>query len=451
MERWVFQFSTDFVPNHQLLLQTAELDSDSENKPLSVNIDKTFGDKLLIYTDNSALSAGFVLVKVDENLHFHPIMAESRLFVKSEKRTSIVFKEALSLLLALQKCEKYVKSNQNTVMLFSDAISLSQIQKLKNSNSKLYELSLLMTSFPNLQVNFIKGRWNIFADIMSRRIFSAVLNDETLDSDILSISHDVRQLLDDEMISLSHQSLNEYLLNHNNGDMIDLLKKKRIFNVKKEHLKVNSPYDMPNERQLSFLLIQSSKFDLRHLNLSILRDYLLSLNKAKIGKNVLEEFVKFSMTKISKECLNQLYPMNKQQIDGFLDECKNKNCPDFLRSDCKNIKHPLEDKIKNIYLSESHEWKYKNKKDLNIGNSIDLDLNCEANLAVFGNPAYNKAEIDSFLYQEKCENCQYEGKNANCQFKSENTLNLLETLKVLYLTLDNTIDKKFDFSRATTN
>ena len=226
MERWVFQFSTDFVPNHQLLLQTAELDSDSENKPLSVNIDKTFGDKLLIYTDNSALSAGFVLVKVDENLHFHPIMAESRLFVKSEKRTSIVFKEALSLLLALQKCEKYVKSNQNTVMLFSDAISLSQIQKLKNSNSKLYELSLLMTSFPNLQVNFIKGRWNIFADIMSRRIFSAILNDDIIDSDILSISHDVKPLLDNEIISLSHQSLNEYLLNHNSGNVVGWLKKR---------------------------------------------------------------------------------------------------------------------------------------------------------------------------------------------------------------------------------
>ena len=129
----------------------------------------------------------------------------------------------------------------------------------------------------------------------------------------------------------------------------------------------------------------------------------------------------------------------------FWDECKNKNCLYFLRSDCKTIKHPLEDKIKNIYLSESHEWKYKNKKDLNIGNSIDLDLNCEANLAVFGNSAYNKAEIDSFLYHEKCENCQYNGQNANCQFKSENTLSLLETLKVLYLTLETTIDKNLDF------
>ena len=38
LEHWVFQISTDFVPIPQLLLQTAELDSDSENKHLSVDI-----------------------------------------------------------------------------------------------------------------------------------------------------------------------------------------------------------------------------------------------------------------------------------------------------------------------------------------------------------------------------------------------------------------------------
>ena len=81
-------------------------------------------DKLLIYTDSSVLSAGFVIVIVDENMHFHPVMCESWLFIKSEKRTSIIFKEALSLLMALQSCKKYIKKSQNTVMLFSDAIRL---------------------------------------------------------------------------------------------------------------------------------------------------------------------------------------------------------------------------------------------------------------------------------------------------------------------------------------
>ena len=152
-------------------------------------------DRLLIFTDSSCLSAGFVLVKCDSNLHFYPILAESRLFIKAEKRQSIIFKEALSLLFALERCEKYIKASHNKVMLFSDAISLSQIQKLKNSSSKLYELSLLLTAYPNLQVNFIKGKYNSMEDLMSRKVFDAIVSDDVTDPDILSISHDVSQLV----------------------------------------------------------------------------------------------------------------------------------------------------------------------------------------------------------------------------------------------------------------
>ena len=124
-------------------------------------------DRLLIFTDSSILAAGFTLVKCDSNLHFYPILAESRLFIKSEKRQSIVYKEALSLLLSLERCEKYIKGNFNKILLFSDVISLSQIQRLKNTSSKLYELSLLISSYPNLQITFLKGKYNAMADLMS--------------------------------------------------------------------------------------------------------------------------------------------------------------------------------------------------------------------------------------------------------------------------------------------
>ena len=410
-------------------------------------------DKLLLFTDSSALSAGFVLVKVDKDLHFYPVMAESKLYVKSEKRTSIIFKEALSLLFALQKTEKYIKSSHNTVMLFSDASSLSQIKNLKNSNSKLYELSLLLTSFPNLQVNFIKGRYNCFADIMSRRVFSAILNDDIVDPDILSISQDVRQLLKNDMISMSHQSLNEYLLENNKSKMIDLMTTKRVFNIKKEHLKLSSPLDIASERQLLFLLSQSSQFDLRHLNLSVLRDYLMGLNKTKVGKHVLEEFIKYSMTKVSKECLNQLYPMDKNQIDRFLKECENHNCPSFVKTNCKNLPHPLETKLKNVYLDPSHNWKYiKQDKTLAIDNTvaenglcndkllpIENEL-CEANLAI----CRNNNDVSDFLFYEKCDNCLTHGSNSKCIYRSIHNVNLVNTLESLYLTLKN-IDKNLVF------
>lgn len=171
----------------------------------------------MIFTDSSALSASFDLVRSDENLNFFPVMAENKLFIKSEKHTSIVFKEALSLLLAMQRCEKYIKSNKNTVLLFADAISLSQIQKLKNHYSKLYELSLLLSSFPNLTLSFLKGKYNAFADLMSRCVFNAVLSGEkSTEVNVASISRDVRWLMGQEIIHLSHDSLCQFLLNNYN-------------------------------------------------------------------------------------------------------------------------------------------------------------------------------------------------------------------------------------------
>ena len=85
-------------------------------------------------------------------------------------------------------------------MLFSDTISLSQLQKVKNSSSKLYECSILLTAYPNLQVNFIKGRYNSMAYLLSRKVFDAIVSDDVTDPDILSINHDVSQIV------MSHES-----------------------------------------------------------------------------------------------------------------------------------------------------------------------------------------------------------------------------------------------------
>ena len=52
---------------------------------------------------------------------------------------------------------------------------------------------------------------------MSRRVFEAIITDDITDPDILSISHDVKHLLKEEAISLSHESLQKYLLNHNSS------------------------------------------------------------------------------------------------------------------------------------------------------------------------------------------------------------------------------------------
>ena len=408
-------------------------------------------DRLLIFTDSSILAAGFTLVKCDSNLHFYPILAESRLFIKSEKRQSIVYKEALSLLLSLERCEKYIKGNFNKILLFSDAISLSQIQRLKNTSSKLYELSLLISSYPNLQITFLKGKYNSMADLISRTVFDAIIKDNITDSDILSISHDVTQLMDQDVISLNHESLQEYLLNNNSSKYIDLLtNKKRIFHIKKSYLRETSPLNTASERELLFLLLNSSNFDLRHLNLNVLKDYLMTLNKTKISKNVLQDFVKYTMSKVSSECLQQLFPMDKAQKDDFLAEAQFNNCPDFLKSQCKNLTHPLETKIKNISLTKDHNWVYsKQPKNTKMDSSIDIleqDQIYEVNSATISSSSDKKEEINKFLYSSKCEHCKIASSNVNCKFKTAQKMNLLETIKELFLTIDKLQNENFNLS-----
>ena len=404
-------------------------------------------DKLLIFCDASVLSAGFTLVKVDADLHFYPILCESRLFIKSEKRQSIVYKEALSLLLSLERCEKFIKSNFNKVLLFSDAISLSQIQKLKSTSSKLYELSLLISSFPNLQICFLKGKYNSMADLMSRSVFDAVIQDNVTDPDILSISCDVSQLIGKEVSSLSHESLQEYLLTDNQSKYIDLLtNKKRIFHIKKSYMRESSPLNTASERELLFLLMNTSKFDLRYLNLNILKDYLMTLNKSKISKNVLQDFIKYSMSKVSAETLKQLFPLTESQKNDFLAETQYNNCPEFLRSECNKLVHPLEKKIKDIKLTNDHEWVYSDTKTDVKNLDADNGHLCEANSATLSISPDKKEQLNMFLYTNRCNACTLNKGNINCIYKTPDKINLLKIIKELFVTLDTLQDNKYKLS-----
>ena len=160
----------------------------------------------------------------------------------------------------------------------------------------------------------------------------------------------------------------------------------------------------------------------------------MSLNKTKISKNVLQDFIKYTLSKVSKECLNQLFPMNQAQKDEFLAQAQYNNCPNFLKAQCRNLTHPLENKIKNISLTEDHKWIYKNhpvqaKNDklLNIPTENQV---CEINSATFSN--YNTEDINQFLYSEQCNSCQIAESNINCEFKTNNKMDLLETLKQLF-------------------
>ena len=109
--------------------------------------------------------------------------------------------------------------------------------------------------------------------------------------------------------------------------------------------------------------------------------------------------------------MRKLFPMSKSQISDFLNQTKANNCPNFLKSNCANLKHHFEEKYKNIYLDSSHEWKIKEKSKK--GNIIDCDkqmsqfplennenncnvMECDMNMGILNNTDYDLAQLSEF-------------------------------------------------------
>ena len=211
-------------------------------------------------------------------------------------------------------------------------------------------------------------------------------------------------------------------------------------------MRESSPLNTASERELLFLLMNTSKFDLRYLNLNVLKDYLMSLNKSKISKNFLQDFIKYSMSKVSSETLKQLFPLTESQKNDFLAESKYNNCPEFLKSKCKNLVHPLEKKIKDIELTSDHEWVYSDNKSDATNIKPDNAQLCEINSASLSVSPDKKEQLDMFLYTNRCDACTLNNGNINCSFKTPDKINLLKVVKELFLTLDNLQDSTFKLS-----
>ena len=54
---------------------------------------------------------------------------ESRIYTTAEKKVSIVNKEILGLLFALEKCEMYIGASKHTTLIFTDCMAISLIKQ----------------------------------------------------------------------------------------------------------------------------------------------------------------------------------------------------------------------------------------------------------------------------------------------------------------------------------
>ena len=123
--------------------------------------------KLII--DSSDVGIGSVLVQEASDGLDHPVSYFSKKFLKYQKNYSVVEKETLGLVLALEHFDVYLGSMPFKIKVYTDHNPLTFLKTMKNKNQRLVRWSLALQEY-NLEIQHIPGSENVVADALSRCI-----------------------------------------------------------------------------------------------------------------------------------------------------------------------------------------------------------------------------------------------------------------------------------------
>ena len=117
--------------------------------------------------DASDLGVGAVLTQEDCDGVDHPVAYYSKKLNKHQKKYSVIEKEGLALILALQHFEVYLTSNVGPIVVHTDHNPIKFIKQFNNKNRRLTRWSLFLQDY-NMEIHHIKGKDNVVPDILSR-------------------------------------------------------------------------------------------------------------------------------------------------------------------------------------------------------------------------------------------------------------------------------------------
>ena len=105
--------------------------------------------------------------EASDGLH-HPVSYFSKKFLKYQKNYSVVEKETLGLVLALEHFDVYL-GRHSKIKIYTDHNPLTFLKTMKNKNQRLVRWSLALQEY-NLEIQHIPGSENVVADALSRCI-----------------------------------------------------------------------------------------------------------------------------------------------------------------------------------------------------------------------------------------------------------------------------------------
>ena len=96
-----------------------------------------------------------------------PVAFFSRKFNKYQLNYSVIEKEALALIWALQHFDVYLGSGLTPLVVYTDHNPLTFLRSLQNPNQRLMRWALFLQPY-HLDIRHIKGSENVMADALSR-------------------------------------------------------------------------------------------------------------------------------------------------------------------------------------------------------------------------------------------------------------------------------------------
>lgn len=127
----------------------------------------SFDRAFKLQVDASNVGAGAVLLQTSPDDNDRPIGFFSRKFNLYQLNYSVIEKEALALIWALQHFEVYVGSSEGPIVVYTDHNPLVFLHSLQNPNQRLMRWCLFLQSY-SLDIHHIKGVENVTADALSR-------------------------------------------------------------------------------------------------------------------------------------------------------------------------------------------------------------------------------------------------------------------------------------------
>ena len=183
---------------------------------------------LFLSMDSSQVSAGFHLFQIDTMGDIKTIYTGSKALKQSERRMASVHRELNALVWALTECEFMIRGHPIKCIALSDASCLQLLQRSKTFNSKIYDYTLFVSSFTNLEVCFFPGKANYLSDSVTRGFTEMQFKQQS------EISQEMSKIL--PKLSKSHvgqklnnEELTDFILENPFEELIDVFCKRLYY------------------------------------------------------------------------------------------------------------------------------------------------------------------------------------------------------------------------------